>query len=263
MNAMPSRSASWMCYILAVGSLALTTALLLGRGGGRAAKHDQKRVAKLVDDLANRNSAPQLVGHNGNLLPLFPAAYDWKEQKRVQEALRRLENDQTAEVWEEMIKKADDPRYALTFKNNSGVFAEDNRTVGRLCRQVAYDELVGVFRQHLPDNPPDAPEMGEIDLDVGVYQLGNLVEWREKRKDKTLSELQIEVCEQALKELAKAKGVPRHEKVQARKKIKAEIGKLRKTNRPILVRSDILGSLDECYSAEEGKEFREKLRRKR
>jgi nicotinate-nucleotide pyrophosphorylase len=45
------------------------------------------------------------------------------------------------------------------------------------------------------------------------------------------------------------------------KKIEVEIEKLKRTQRAVIVESDLFGWLD-CYSAEEAKRYREKLEKK-
>src|SRR5260370_41401813 len=70
-------------------------------------------------------------------------------------------------------------------------------------------------------------------MDVCIVDLST---WRKQRATKALYELQIEVCEKAIKALAKVERVPRTQKDRARKKIEAEIAKLKQTKRPSHVR---------------------------
>jgi hypothetical protein len=211
----------------------------------------------MVDDIANRNPAPQLVEVIGGELPLFSSHYDWKEQERVFEAVGKLYHDETVEGWEEMVRKANDLRYSLTLKNNSGTFALGNWTVGRFCRERAYWQLVGAFHRHLP-------RTGEfrwrIPLEIGVQPM-SLAEWRKKRMNKSLDELQIEVGELTLAQLASVKGVSTDEKQSSRKLIQAEIDKLQTTKRAVLRKSSV--DKFERYSADEAVEIRKEVGKSR
>jgi len=100
--------------------------------------------------------------------------------------------------------------------------------VGGVCSQLAYSRLIGIFWQHLPRSP--IKDGQKLYLDVGIV---DITEWRKQRAAKPLSELQIEVCEKAMEALSKVEGVPQDEKAKARKKIEAEIDKLKNAKKPV------------------------------
>src|SRR5262249_6465328 len=104
-------------------------------------------------------------------------------------------------------------------------------TVGDICRRLAYERLVGAFWELLPEVEG---KDGYINLpvDVGV---GDLATWRKEPAPRSLYELQIEVCEKAIEALAKSGRVSQAQKDQSRKKIEAEIEKLKKTKQPARV----------------------------
>jgi len=130
-----------------------------------------------------------------------------------------------------------------------------NRSVGDFCHELALNRLVGVFEQHLPEGK-NRPEINpRIHLDVGLTP--SLAEWRNKRKGQPVYQLQIELCEKALAQLATAKGVSQDSKDAARKKIESELTKLRTTKKPVFLESNLDGL--ETYDAEDVKLIREKL----
>jgi hypothetical protein len=248
-----------VCYATAIISLASIGVGLLGKDTvPQPKKRDAKAVAKMVDDIASRNKPPREVQTRLGPRPLFPKDYDWREQSRVKVALRKLKADTTIEVWDQMLRKGGDQRYSLTYINKGD--CPENLWVGYFCGSFAYLRLAGVFEQHLPPDPHNDSRAVYLDL-----RIGDLVEWRKERKDKAFYELQIEVCQRALKALRKVKDISRDKKDAACKKIEAEIKKLRKTKRPIYLKTNRLG-LD-TYSVEDAKRFRklyeEKIEKKR
>jgi hypothetical protein len=234
----PTRSLPrrWACPVIILCALGLLGAAALGEEGrGPAAKREAKRVAKMVDALANRNKPPKLVTRRRpdlwpRRLPLYPEGYDWKEERRVHRALDALLADRTAELWEELVRRWDDEPYCVVVMDGSmdDAFVV---SVGSVCRNLAHDRLVGVFRRHLPDNPYG--DGRPLRLDVG-FDARDLASWREVRAKKSLYELQVEACEEAVRQLAKVKGLSKEERAKARKKIEAEVARLRRAKRPDL-----------------------------
>jgi hypothetical protein len=210
---------------------------------------------KMIDALANRNPPPKLVSDGIGKLPLYPAEYDWKEDKRVRLALGKVRAERTAEMWEELIRGIGDKHYCLTLKDKNETYALGNWTVGHFCATLGGDWLDGVCNQHLPTDP--SKDGYPISLNV---MTGGLVKWRKRRADKQLYELQIEVCEETIRQLGQVAGVKRREKDRAREKIEAEIATLRNTKRPIFT-DDCLEPLVP-YAVEEAKVARQRLQEK-
>src|SRR5262249_27948161 len=131
-----------------------------------------------------------------------------------------------------------------------------NKTVGWFCRMWAHDWLCGVCNQHLP---PD-PERDGFPLILNITG-SNLKDWRKKRADKQLYELQIEVCKETIQKLEGVAGIPQHKKNQARKKIESEIATLKRTKRPIFTDYEIIPI--RSYGAKQAAKIREKMRDKK
>jgi hypothetical protein len=214
----------------------------------------KKKLAAMIDALANRNEPPKIVVAPTRRLPLFPIAYDWKENKRVQSALEKMENERTPEMWEELVRGIGDERYCLTLKMMGDECFARNMSVGYFCACSAYEWLFGVCNQHLPLDPV----RGGFPVRLSVGPKGDWKEWRKRRSKKQLYELQIEVCEESIREMEKVKGLTKEEKDEARKKIEEEIAKLRKTKRPIF--TDYQIDICEPFSEKEAKAAREKLK---
>jgi hypothetical protein len=230
----------------ALAALSLIAVVFLGHAAGeQKAERDAKAVAKMVEDIASRNKAPKIVDLPNEWprkVPRFPKSYDWKEQERVYKALAKLYKDTSVELWEELVRKAGDRRYSLTIVSQQSGNSR-NDTVGNVCRRLAYDRLIDVFQRHMPAWPERCG--WTVRLDVGIE---DLAAWRKKRNDKSLYQLQIEVCERALKEVQKVKGISQEMKDEARKKIKSEIKKLTRTKRPFQIKSDPFSELWAPYT---------------
>jgi hypothetical protein len=186
-------------------------------------------AAEMVGAIVNRNQAPKLVKWPGMFpdteVAVYPEAYDWKEEGRVRTALQALSEDRRAEVWEEMVRRGNDPGYCVVSTDGQEGSAS-LETIGMVCRELAYWRLVAAFQKHLPTT-----DGRRVRLDIGV-NVGRLTEWRKARADKSLYELQIEVCKKALQELAREKDLPKRKKELARQEIETTIDNLRKTKQP-------------------------------
>jgi hypothetical protein len=189
---------------------------------------------EMVDAIVNRNQAPKLVDWPAfpNLkAALFPENYDWKEENRVRAALTALSRDMRVDVWEELVRRANDQAYCV-IQTDEQVGGASLKTVGDVCRTLAYRRLIYVFSKHVRSS-----EGRPIWLNVGVEST-SLAEWRKARSKKSLHELQIEVCEAALRAPSKKKGqtaipyLQNHK--EAREKIEAALENLRKTKEPDL-----------------------------
>jgi len=250
-----------MGFAVLIVGLVFIPAVGLGEArGGEKAKADAMRAAEMVDAIVNRNKAPKVVGWSSRVPPpsprkaaLFPEDHDWKEEARVRKAIDQLEKERTEAVWEELVKRRGDRRYSETVTTAKTADASI-RTVGDICDELAYSRLIGVFWQHLPLVEGKDGDV-ELPLDIGIRDLSR---WRKQRATKALHVLQIEVCEKAIKALAKVKRVPRAQKDKARKKIKAEIAKLKKTKRPVHVQGGEPSYRERgVYNAELAKRVRE------
>jgi hypothetical protein len=237
-----ARSALLAGVFILLGVFALGDA-----GGGEPRKRNAKSVAEKVEAIVSPNKPPNLKnarGPGGRHHHRFPKDYDWKKQKQVYKALAKVYKDTSVEMWEELVRRTNDRRYSLTVTDQSSEESL-NLTVGNVCSHLGYDRLVWVFQQHLPygRGRPDASP--RIQLEIGIE---NLAAWRKERKTKSLWELQIEVCERALEELPKAKGVSQAKLVGAGKRIKSEIKKLKRTKRPVVWPSDPFGEVCAPYT---------------
>jgi hypothetical protein len=189
-------------------------------------------AAKLVDAIVNHNQAPKKAfrpSGEPRRVALFPENYDWKEDVRVLDALHTLYRDRTVALWEELVRRESDPKYCITLVS---VQTDDARidSVGTVCHGLAYWRLLDLFQAHLSDW--EGRDGRPITL---VIDMQNLAVWRKERANKSLYQLQIEVGENALGQVSSVKGVSEDDKALARRKMKGEIARLKRTKQAYFV----------------------------
>jgi len=246
-----------VCCLIFLSSLGLTAVVFLGC----QTKRDAKAMAKMVNDIVNRNQPPELVGRPHRSWPivvaLYPESYDWKEEERVRQAIAKLYQDRTEELWEELVRREADPSYCVVVAIEKTEDAEI-RTVGDICTELAGLRLWGVFVEHFPTNPEK--DGRPIYVDFGID--GKLSDWRKERGKKSLYELQVELGEKALSELAKFKesstNIPKEDVDLARRKIEAEIKELRRTKQPVFLKGQSFSEV--TYRKEVAKDVRDAVR---
>jgi hypothetical protein len=217
-----------------------------------AAPVEKRDPTKMVDAIVNRNRPPKLETRRGwpKLVALFPEDYDWKEEERVRQAIEKLYQDKSVELWEELVRRQDDARYCVVTVSPQTERAQIH-SVGGICTSLAYSRLMHAFQQHMPTAGDGRP----IHLPLFI---NNLREWRKERASDSLYQLQIELCEKALRELPNAKHVSQAEKDLAREKIEAEIKKLRETKQPDIQTASFDSGL--LYTEEIAKTVREAVK---
>jgi len=204
----------------------------------------------MIDAMANRNPAPALVKDGNTILPLFPRDYDWDEQSRVRKAFVAVARNDDPKLWERLVEHFDDHRYALTMCDD-GSDAE-NYSIGHLCRIVAEFRLFFALRQKSNAESAGRPD---IYLDVDIK---DTAKWRKQNSGKKLYELQIIVCENAIKSLREARDIPRGSKPRIRKELESHISRLKETKKPLSFRVALGGF--EFFNAGRAEHIRNRLK---
>jgi len=184
-----------------------------------------KEIAAMVAALANQNSAPALIKRRSIAVPIFSPEYDWDEAKRVRKAFLTVVRSESVELWEELVKHLDDKRYSVTMCIDDGPNAF-NFTVGSLCRIVAESRLILVSRIHSDPTSRDRPD---VYIDVGIE---DIAKWRKERPKKSLSELQIEVCEKAISTIQMNAELSDKVKAIESERIRRTISQIKETKKP-------------------------------
>ncbi len=212
--------------------------------------NQRQACTRLIDALASRNPEPKILKIGISYLPIFSLDYDWKDETRVRQTLSKIYKDASETMWEELVNHISDKRYSLTY------YCDDhytiNGTVGDWCEEIVRWRLYGPVGQY--DLTPQR-EGRSIHLVDDVYD--DLVAWRKARAQKPLVDLQIEICELAIKRIPDVEELTSEEKRTMIKQVTAQKGSLQRTRKPLMFE---VGSLDSigAYDARRAQEIREK-----
>ncbi|MEX2186055.1 MAG: hypothetical protein WD875_04640 [Pirellulales bacterium] len=217
----------------------------------------------MIDALASRNPPPKIVKYISEWEAVFDAKYDWKEQDRVVAAIRAVLKNSGPKTWERLNAHGSDERYCLTFNDqaeNADAFAT-NWTVGEMCGAIA-----GFQFGYPIDEATKSTRIGERPVDLPLEAIEGMPKWGQPLGEKTLVDLQIQACQQAIDDLpklaAKAKESGRDantdaETLQAcRRRLEATIEKLKKSKSPLLGEFRFTGERFDLFDAKQAAEMR-------
>ena len=161
-------------------------------------------AGKVFNALANHNRAPKIIsyGLEGDA-PLYDKEYDWQEDDRIIPVVRFVKNHAEM-MWPELLKRFDDERYCIsvaTEAHESGW----NCTVGRVCQDIVRTYLTAAYERHMHILLAMEREYMAMIYPSIIRKPKDLLAWCEERKEKELYELQMEMCEWAIKEAVKTR----------------------------------------------------------
>ncbi len=167
----------------------------------------QKLLEQMFEAMASRNKEPAILEesevpskHFYSNVPVVSAGYDWDEQDRVRKAVNTVRENISDEMWWQLRHHINDQRYSLTIVFDEGINVR-NVGVGEFCRELTQAWLREAYRKHLPT------VSGRLPTDFGPEAI---VSKNEKQWDgRPISELQIAVCEEAVKQFTMLKGTER------------------------------------------------------
>ena len=214
--------------------------------GSFAEDGNPRELDALIDALASRNPPPKVDNKGAEGSALFDERYDWEEQDRVVKALGKLIAAEGAELWPRLVERMNDKRYSLTYEHDGYVI---NATIGQLCRELALGDLLWPYWQHMPTMQGVSRQSQYWELRAPQMDLQHGLEawaWYRSRRGDKLRDLQIEVCNWALKRAPALHEIPEHQlvdgvvpladeqKEEAVREIKSEIKKLMSGDKPIV-----------------------------
>jgi hypothetical protein len=189
------------CFVWTVVVLVLTRLSLMSQAFAGEPTRDEntdiREIDKLIDALANRNRPPRIVEVTFDWLALFDKNYDWKENARVHEVIGRIVKDPSPERWKRLVAHGKDSRYCLTLNDErASVIYNKNLTVGDICWSIAMYQL-----RYPMQNATQGIGAGERPIHLPLTEVPGLPEPGQRALKKSLVELQIAICEQAIKDL--------------------------------------------------------------
>jgi hypothetical protein len=223
-----------------------------------------REMERLIDAVASRNLAPKLIGERGFAYPAFSKDFHWEDQKRVQAAEWTLAQDASNDLIGCLVKHFHDKRYSATCELNECY--PENYTVGDICEMVAEKKLMCAYLRHLKpggtahyggptfnyvpegsrDFLPDSLQR-ELHYSSPIQTHDGFAKWYQARRDKPLYELQIEMCEWAIKKAKNAKGIADKPKKEFIAAVKNQIESLKKNKKPIVDPSRWSATMSDGY----------------
>lgn len=186
---------------------------------------------QLIDALANHNPKPKLVEtYADGYTPLFDANYDWREYDRVTKAVRFLKRH-AEEVWPELLRHFDDPRYCITV-GTIDIDSATNYTVGQVCQRIVRQWLTAAHERHTHYLILNKLDYWSLHDPKTVKASEDLKTWCDARKDKKLYELQIDMCRWAIGQAAKINQEPERREAFI-KALQVEIEAIEHTRAPV------------------------------
>jgi hypothetical protein len=237
-------------FILAL-AMAFAPSVLVQMASAATPADRIREMERLIDAVASRNEAPKLVGKRGLAYPAFPDKFDWKDQKRVRAAVWALAQDDSNDLFGHLVEHFHDKRYSATCELDECY--PDNWDVGDICEVIGRNKLLCAYLRHLKPGgtahyggPTSnfVPEgsrkylpgklQSELHYRSHLDDTDGLAKWCHARKGKPLYELQIEVCEWAIKKVQDAHGVAEKPKEEFIAAVKKEIESLKKNKKPVV-----------------------------
>jgi hypothetical protein len=242
---------------LSQASVAVPPSRTDGPSAEEAAAEEPPDYEAMIDALANRNPAPELIklrrpakAHEVywfDRQPLFPADYDWEEQSRARKARAKLFAVKDPALWDHFIKHLDDDRYSLTLGQEPNF--SSNKTVGDWC----WDGFFARTRFARVVTKQERGAQGNaFSLDLGFI----ILEWREQHPKTPLYELQIALCERSLEAIPQESRLSYEARDRNSKRIQGYLDEIRRTKKPFFFSPSIDGY--RLYDTEIAKAIREK-----
>jgi hypothetical protein len=214
-----------------------------------------RQIDRMIDAMASRNKAPQMVRVSSydDLAPLVSRDYDWSEQDRVRKAVLVVRADGSDEMWWRLRDHIGDNRYAWTVVFDGDV-QSDNVSVGEICSAITGARLYAAVSRHLKVSGR-MPSVFYLKVASGKNET--------KRPSRPLYELQIEACEEAIRQIASIKATESigggdyrdpskddshtftaEEKTQFAKAIREQIKELKRTKKAVVPDQILLRGID-------------------
>lgn len=201
------------CVILACISLSSLS---------RADELFKKTCLQTIEGLCNKNLSPTInIGTDGYKV-IYADNFDWDEYERVQKCLGWLVINSSEEMWEILLQyRSTDNRYCLTLIKGRG--HPRNYTVSSIVRMLYMQPIEIATELYKENEIPDANS--RVQLPLGVE--GAILEWRKKRSEKTLCDLQLELIDYKLDIVDKDKGKGEFVKEGDRRWVREELMAIR------------------------------------
>ena len=186
----------------------LVIAVLVGaaapsHGGKHAPAQPEQKIKDLIDQLVSPNPKPITAEEDHNVGPHYrlPPGFDREKQKPVSQAHEELEKLGTR-AFPFLIDRWGDKRYSFTTSNELSGWCR-NQTVGKVCQTIIYGQLQPYGYWQAIGRDPRGTAFRPRYPETFLSSKEAAKQWWEKRKEKRLDEMQLEVLDWVIAEEAK------------------------------------------------------------
>jgi hypothetical protein len=200
---------------------------------------------QLIKALVTTNRPPRLYEGVELVFPIFPADFDWKEYARVRAAIEQLEAN-SEELWPTIVEHMTDTEYCFTLRICDSAV---NYSRGDVCDGIARTWISAAYAAFMPGGDGRS-------FRLPVKGPKAFQKWCRARCGKTLIELEIDAAESGLSTIQEGDWRPKVIQDASINGLRAQIAKLRETNKPIhrhFFEPDAVG----CYSQKEAARIKE------
>jgi hypothetical protein len=192
-------------------------------------KHNNLDSLSRIETIVSHNPAPSFEGNRSSGRPIFDDKFDWSEYQRVNYAINNLAYHAEDE-WRELLKHFDDNRYSTTMHGEYG----HNYVVSDICELIVSSCLSQGYMKHYGNGIHTESAYRVIKYPRGLYNKSQIRDWCEKRKDKKLYELQVEMCEWAISIIMRMNDLSEEEKIPFVDAVQKEIDTLRNSKKAVI-----------------------------
>jgi hypothetical protein len=194
---------------------------------------------KLVASLKNRNKAPLITRVSDDARVTFPSTFDWGEQARVLNVIQTL-TDNIEHAWPALAEALTERDYCATVRTEFSVIWDYNYSVGSVCQQILVESLARGYMKHVRGSETAWRRLRRPKpLPSGAHELKS---WfaAQREKSKQFFELQIEMCEWAIKEIPLLSASDEEKKAWIAG-VELQVERLRRLKRPVRLNSFLRG----------------------
>jgi hypothetical protein len=207
--------------VIAFGML-LQMRILHGEETGK----DTPDTESLVEAIKSHSSAPKVHLPKDRHGHPFGSDFDWADYARVNQSIKYLA-DHAEEAWPVMVEHLGDTRYSTTIDEEDAAYVY---TVGDICKKIIRDHLAKGYLLHYSEGFVSDEPYHAINA-PGDLNSEALKNWCEKREDKKLYELQIEMCEWVIKKMSRLERFSEEDRQAFIEAVRQEIEELKKSQK--------------------------------
>jgi hypothetical protein len=208
---------------------------VVASGPGQESKMD---ADKLLGSLVSSSQPSDVSANTSSRLTAKQLGIDTNEQTRVAKIVFEINSNWSESFWEKLIVMSTDDRHCITVLNDNG-FAE-NWSVGDVCGYYAESQITDSIRECFESISVDVTKE-HVGYRVDIFEGQSIASWREQRKGKRYTELQLELVDVAISHVTSDNSVEGTQRELALKGLRNLRRRTERTVQPGFVRVAFIG----------------------